>query len=453
MPAMAQEGDDIFGTQGTWTGRALLLVDLDAFFASVEQLDHPAWRGKPVIVGGRADRRGVVSTASYEARAFGVHSAMPSATAERLCPDAIWTCAHFDRYHEVSDAVMQILRDESPLLEQMSIDEAYLDISPGRFARESPVAVAERIQRRVAELGVTCSIGVGTGKAVAKIASDLDKPQGLSVVYPGSEAAFLAPMDVRALPGIGKRSAERLHMAGIKTLGDLASAELEVLRPVFGVNAKAVRERAGGIDTRGVESRGKLKSVSHERTFVRDLAARSEIEDAIDLLGSMVGRRLRRKGLAGRTVTLKLRYADLSMRTARKTLAGAVDDEAVFIPHAKALVDEIWRPGELVRLVGVGISGFEDEGEMQLALFDEGGMAADGGSEGMGAMGAGATGAGAATGESTGRHPDAGKSRAKLVRATDAVRDKFGEGALKFGREMKLSIEDTGTRGKNDGTL
>ena len=441
---MAQGSDDIFGTQGAWTGRALLLVDLDAFFASVEQLDHPAWRGKPVIVGGRADRRGVVSTASYEARAFGVHSAMPSATAERLCPDAIWTCAHFDRYHEVSDAVMQILRDESPLLEQMSIDEAYLDISPGRFARESPVAVAERIQRRVAELGVTCSIGLGTGKVVAKIASDLDKPQGLSVVYPGSEAGFLAPMDVRALPGIGKRSAEKLRMAGIKTLGDLASAELELLRPVFGVNAQAVRERAGGIDTRPVEARGELKSVSHERTFVRDLAARSEIEDAIDLLGSMVGRRLRRKKLAGRTVTLKLRYADLSMRTARKTLAGPVDDEAAFIPHAKALVDEIWRPGELVRLVGVGISGFADEGQMQLSLFGAAPVAVGDATRGTGADTAGDT---------EGRRPGGDKSRAQIVQAADAVRDKFGEGALKFGREMKLAVEDTGTRGKNDGAL
>lgn len=403
----------------TWRGRALLLVDLDAFFASVEQLDHPEWRGKPVIVGGRSDRRGVVSTASYEARAYGVHSAMPSATAERLCPDAIWTSSHFDRYHELSAQVMDILKDESPLLEQMSIDEAYLDVSPGRYTGEDPVAIAARIQARVAELGITCSIGVATGKAVAKIASDMDKPRGLTVVYPGSEAAFLAPMDVRAMPGIGKQSAERLRRTGICTLGALADAPLDRLVPVFGVNAQAVRDRAQGIDPRGIVTESEVKSVSHERTFATDLVTREEIEDAIDMLGPMVGRRLRKKGLAGHTVTLKLRYADLSRRTAQKGLSANVDDETLFIPVAKRLIDEIWRPGNSVRLVGLGISGFEAHNE-QLGLFADEELPA---------------------------------GNAELLSAADKIRDKFGDGMLKFGRELKISHETSGTTGMNDGRL
>lgn len=413
------EPSDFNIPERTWKGRALLLVDLDAFFASVEQLDHPEWRGKPVIVGGRSDRRGVVSTASYEARAFGVHSAMPSATAERLCPDAIWTSSHFDRYHELSAQVMGILKDESPLLEQMSIDEAYLDVSPGRYTGEDPVAIAARIQARVAELGITCSIGVATGKAVGKIASDMDKPRGLTVVYPGGEAAFLAPMDVRAMPGIGKQSAERLRRIGIRTLGALADTPLDKLTPLFGVNAQAVRDRARGIDPREIATESEVKSVSHERTFATDLVTREEIEDAIDMLGPMVGRRLRKKGLAGHTVTIKLRYADLSRRTAQKGLPANVDDETVFIPVAKRLIDEIWRPGDSVRLVGLGISGFEAHDE-QLGLFADEELPA---------------------------------GNAELLSAADKIRDKFGDGMLKFGRELKIRHETSGTTGMNDGRL
>ena len=399
------EPSDFNIPERTWKGRALLLVDLDAFFASVEQLDHPEWRGKPVIVGGRSDRRGVVSTASYEARAFGVHSAMPSATAERLCPDAIWTSSHFDRYHELSAQVMGILKDESPL--------------PGRYTGEDPVAIAARIQARVAELGITCSIGVATGKAVAKIASDMDKPRGLTVVYPGGEAAFLAPMDVRAMPGIGKQSAERLRRIGIRTLGALADTPLDKLTPLFGVNAQAIRDRAQGIDPREIATESEVKSVSHERTFATDLVTREEIEDAIDMLGPMVGRRLRKKGLAGHTVTIKLRYADLSRRTAQKGLPANVDDETVFIPVAKRLIDEIWCPGDSVRLVGLGISGFEAHDE-QLGLFADEELPA---------------------------------GNAELLSAADKIRDKFGDGMLKFGRELKIRHETSGTTGMNDGRL
>lgn len=400
-----------------WVGKAILLVDLDAFFASVEQLDHPEWRGKPVIVGGHADRRGVVSTCSYEARAFGVRSAMPSATAQRLCPDAIWTFPHFDRYHELSDAVMSILYDESPLLEQVSIDEAFLDVTPGRFIGDDPVSIAARIQERVKALGVTCSIGVASGKSIAKIASDLDKPQGLTVVYPGSEAAFLAPMNVRVMPGIGKQSAERLAKLGIHSLGDLANARIEDIQTVLGKNAESMCRRARGIDLRAIETESERKSIGHERTFADDIDTRIEIENAIDILGSMVGRRLRRNDLAGHTIMLKLRYSNLAIHTAQKTLPSQVNDESVFIPVAKSLIDEIWSDGVPVRLVGVSVSGF-DSRDRQLELFDEQVLR---------------------------------EGNQELVKAADKVRDKFGDGALKFGREFKYRIDDTGTRGLNDG--
>lgn len=403
---------DILGAQREWQGRAVLLMDLDAFFASVEQLDHPQWRGKPVIVGGQAGKRGVVSTCSYEARAFGVRSAMPSSTAARLCPQAVWVEPHFKRYRELSAAVMGILYDESPLLEQVSIDEAFLDVTPGRFVRESPVAIAARIQQRVSQLGITCSIGVASGKSVAKIASDLDKPRGLTVVYPGSEQAFLAPMEVRAMPGIGKQSALKLQALGIRTLGDLAAGQPAQLKGVFGVNAAAFVQRAAGIDERPLVTESEVKSISNERTFTRDLTSRAEIEAAIDYLGCMVGRRLRKQGLAGHTVTLKLRYSDLSSRTAQHSIGSQVDDESVFIPVAKQLLGQVWRPGDSVRLVGIGIGGFHEK-DRQMELFG------DGSAEELPA------------------------GNPALVSAADKVRDRFGDGKLVFGRQLKLTVETT----------
>ena len=388
-----------------------MLVDLDAFFASVEQLNHPEWRGKPVIVGGSAQRRGVVSTCSYEARKYGVRSAMASAIAKRLCPNAIWVRPHFDEYRKFSRAVMAILYDESPLLEQVSIDEAFLDVSPGRYTGDNPVRIASRIQERVAELGITCSIGVASGKAVAKIASDMDKPRGLTVVYPGSEASFLAPLGVRTMPGIGKQSAAKLAQTGILTLGDLAAAPIEAIRPIFGVNSQTLQDRARGIDKREIQTSRDIKSIGHERTFSADISTRQEIEDAIDMLGSMVGLRLRRKGLSGHTITLKLRYADLSIHTAQRSLSRQINNEALFIPVAKELVDEIWHEGMGVRLVGVSVSGFEETSQ-QLDLFED---------------------------------EQVQETNQQLIETADRVRDRFGDNALKFGRELKLKAKDTGT--------
>lgn len=233
----------------SWRGPAVLLMDLDAFFASVEQMDHPEWKGKPVIVGGSPERRGVVSTCSYEARTYGVHSAMPSSQAARLCPHAIWTEGHFGRYRELSDKVMTILYDESPLLMQVSIDEAFLDISPTRVNRTHPVLVAKRIQQKVDALGISCSIGLGSSKSVAKVASNMEKPHGITVVWPGTEAQFLAPLPVGEMSGVGPVAQRRLKQFGIRTLRDLAAADEAALQGVFGKNAQLMRDRARGIDS------------------------------------------------------------------------------------------------------------------------------------------------------------------------------------------------------------
>ncbi len=308
-------------TPPPWTGPAVGLMDLDAFFASVEMLDHPEWRGKPLIVGGDADSRGVVSTCSYEARRFGVHSAMPSAEARRLCPQAIWTHGHFNRYHEVSAQVMAILADETPRVERVSIDEAFIDITPGRFAPEDPLLVARRISDRVAALGVTCSIGVGCNKTVAKIASERDKPFGLTIVRPGTEQRFLAALPVSAMSGIGRSAEERLRRMRIYTLGELSRAPESTLASIFGVNGERMRQRALGLEISEVTSldeEREVKSVSNERTFAKDLTERQDIEAAIALLGESAGRRLRRQGLTGATVTLKLKsvsYTHLTLPT------------------------------------------------------------------------------------------------------------------------------------------
>ena len=397
---------------GRWDGPAIGLLDLDAFFASVEQLDHPEWRGKPVIVGGPASERGVVSTASYEARPYGVRSAMPSAQAERLCPQAIWTRGRFDRYREVSAQVMGILADETPYVDRVSIDEAFFDVTPGRFSSESPIDIARRISGRVAELGVTCSIGLGRSKSVAKIASERDKPRGLTVVLPGTEAGFLAPLPVRALSGIGSAAEAALAKIGIRTLGQLAKASDAALSPVFGVNARMMRDRAAGADAgpvSAIDAPEDVKSVSNERTFARDLTDRADVEAAIALLGESVGRRLRCRGLAGRTVTLKLRYAFGRGQTVQRRLPHPTDDENVFTPVAIELLGSVWVPGTHIRLAGLGVSGFDDGEAVQTDLFcqvDERGAMASG--------------------------------RRDLSVAVDRVLERFGDGAVGYGRARRF---------------
>ena len=387
-------------------------MDLDAFFASVEMLDHPEWRGKPLIVGGDAESRGVVSTASYEARRFGVHSAMSSAQAKRLCPQAIWTRGHFDRYREMSAQVMAILADETPYVEQVSIDEAFFDVTPGRFDPVEPQDVARRISDRVAELGVTCSIGLGCNKTVAKIASERDKPFGITVVRPGTEERFLAPLPVTAMSGIGKAAESRLSRYRIFTLGDLARASESALSNVFGVNGEHMRQRALGREqavVARIDAAREVKSVSNERTFAKDLMDRSDVDAALALLGESVGRRLRRTGLTGSTVTLKLKFTWGNGRTAQRRLPHPTDDENIFVAAARELLDGIWTDGTHIRLLGLGMSDFEHDGGIQTDLFcdvdERGAQSSD---------------------------------RRELSVAMDAVREKFGDAAVSFGRQHRF---------------
>lgn len=419
-----------------WKGRAILLVDLDAFFASVEYLDHPEWRGKPLIVGGSPEKRGVVSTASYEARKYGVHSAMPSARARQLCPHAIWTHGNYPRYKEMSQKVMAIIGDETPLVQQVSIDEAFADVTPGRHIGDHPVRIAQRIRARVAELGITCSVGVGTTKTIAKIASDMDKPDGLTVVYPGDERLFLDPLPVGKISGVGARSQEKLGTFGIVTIGDLARADEKLLHKVFGINAKTMLARARGEEDARVAVSTPVKSVSNEQTFAVDLTERDEILAALDMVATRVGRRLRNKGLAGHTVTVKVRLHNLKIHTAQRTVPDAIDDERQMIPIIHELIDEAWAPGTPLRLVGVGVSDFGERPE-QLSLFDlgEGGMPAEPSGEPDEAA--------------AGMAPRSRSPKGNLAKATDAVKDRFGEKAVRYGRELRFEGSDTGTLAQN----
>ena len=408
-------------TAQPWDGPAIMLVDLDAFFASVEQLDHPAWRGKPVIVGGSARKRGVVSTASYEARTYGVRSAMASAMAERLCPDAIWTEGHFGRYREMSEAVMNVLRAETPHVQQVSIDEAFLDVTPTAVNREHPVAIARRIQENVAKLGVTCSIGLGSTKSIAKLASDMDKPRGLTVVFPGSEANFIDAQPVRALSGIGKAAESKLREMGITTLGELARANSDEIERVFGKVGTVMLERARGEEHAEVAQDDEVKSVSNEISFSEDFTDREDIVAAIAIMAAKVARRLRRKNLKGRTLALKVRYADLSVRSCQRPLSQPCDDEYEFMAYLPEMLDSLWERGMALRLVGVAVTGFDEpDAPLQLSLFDD-----DTANE---------------------AHEE---RRRDLLDAADRVKERFGESALVLGRELRLRDRNTGSSSKN----
>ncbi|MEC4272459.1 DNA polymerase IV [Adlercreutzia sp. R25] len=456
-----------------WEGPAILLVDLDAFFASVEQLDHPAWRGKPVIVGGDADFHGVVSTCSYEARAFGVRSAMASSIARTLCPDAIWTHGHFHRYREVSTAIMAILHDETPHVQQVSIDEAFMDVTPTAVNIEHPVAVAQRIQERVAALGVTCSIGVGTSKSVAKIASDRDKPHGLTVVFPGTEEAFLEELPVRTLSGVGAAAEKTLHAHGIRTLGQMGRADRALLGKVFGKNGEMMRDRALGRDRSIVAEDDEVKSVSNEMTYARDLDNRTDIEAALSTISAKVGRRLRRKGLKGRTVAVKVRYDNRTTRSAQCQLPAPTNDDIAFTPVVHRLIGELWAPGMRVRLLGVAISHFDDPAApVQESLFDLAAMdeteRADGGSSSGGTFSRNgsptsngisspnANPSSGGTSRAQGARPAASaplirdeEKRRNLLAATDALQERFGDGTVRFGFELRQSDNTTGSSSKN----
>ncbi|MDI6711778.1 MAG: DNA polymerase IV [Anaerosomatales bacterium] len=351
-----------------WSGRAVLHVDMDAFFAAVEQLDDPALRGRPVIVGGSPDSRGVVSTASYEARVFGVRSAMPSATAARLCPGAVWLRPRFERYAEVARAVREIFSSVTPLVENASIDEAYLDVTPGESG-EHPAAVARRIQDAVGRMGLSCSIGVATSKCVAKIASDQEKPGGLVVVEPGTEAAFLAPLPVGALGGIGPAAQKRLARFGVTTLGELAELDPAVAREALGAFGPVAVQRARGVDPRPVVVERTVKSVSNEVTFEHDLT-RDEAESRLSGLVEKVASRLRARGLACRTLTVKVRFADMTTRSVQATVEQPTDLGRDMLPIAVELFRKVAVAGPRIRLLGFGASGL-CEPAVQMGLFGD----------------------------------------------------------------------------------
>ncbi len=344
-------------------------LDLDAFYAAVEELEHPELRDRPLIVGGEPQGRGVVATANYAARRFGIHSAMSCAEALRRCPHAVFVRPRHSLYHEYSDDVWSTVREVVPRLERTGLDEGYLDL--GTIARNftEAAALAEAVQAAVlTRTHLTCSLGVATSKVVAKVASDRRKPAGLTIVRPGREAAFLAPFDIRLLPGVGPRSAERLRAAGIETIGVLASLTDESLRATLpGKVGRLLRDRANGVDPRGLDTVVERISISHEETFARDVGDAERLHDELQRMADRLGEHLSRKRQTARTVTTKLRYPDFSIRTRSATLPVGTDDAVRIGELACRLLDRALaeRPGPL-RLVGVGVSGLEDH--LQLTL-------------------------------------------------------------------------------------
>ena len=352
--------------------RVIVHADLDAFFAAAEILRHPELRGKPVIVGGRPGGRGVVAAASYEARAYGIHSAMPAAQAVRLCPDAIFLPGDGDYYRDLSRRFQTILESFSPLVEMVSIDEAYLDLSHAGRTFPTPHDAAKAIKQQVRdELSLVVSLGVASSRMVAKIASDLDKPDGLRVVPRGTEEAFLAPLPVERMPGIGPKATARLHANGITTLGMLAQMPVTLLEPIFGKRAGDVLARTRGIDERPVEPEGgPRRSVGHERTYSRDITAPVEIERALFQLAERTGRDLRRKELRASVVSVKLRYSDFETVGKQRRLPGPTDSHreiaAVAIELAQQILEQRRAP---IRLLGVRVATLSPLA-IQLPLFE-----------------------------------------------------------------------------------
>ena len=334
--------------------RAIVHLDLDAFFAAVEVLERPDLAGKPVLVGGRPEERGVVAAASYPARAFGVRSAMPMHRALQLCPEAIVLPPRHSLYQDTSRRVMAVLHQVSPLVEQLSIDEAYLDLTDRVSTWDDGVGVARQVQARVREeLGLSASLGVATNKLVAKVASDRDKPGGLTVVRPGAEAVFLAPLPVRVLWGVGPVTARKLAGMGVETVGELARWPEEELRARFGRHGVEMAQQARGVDERAVVTEHERKSVSQERTFARDLRDAKALRTQLWRLSQGVARRLRRAELAASTVAIKLRYGDFTTLTRQMRLAVPTDDERTIYRAALVLLKRTWERGRPVRLLGV----------------------------------------------------------------------------------------------------
>jgi DNA polymerase-4 len=382
---------------------SVLHVDMDAFFVSVELLERPELRGKPVVVGGRPDQRGVVSAASYEARKFGIQSAMPLRTAARLCPHAVFLDGHHDKYSEWSDRVASILAKFSPIVEMVSIDEAYLDLAGTERLHGPPLAAADKLLRSITQTtALPCSGGLATTRLVAKVASEQAKPRGLVWVAPGMEARFLAPLPVRKIPGIGEVTERALRALGIETVEQLASHSREKLEKIFGQWGTALYRKARGGNAYEFLIDAEPKSISHNHTFGEDTDNVQELESLLSHLSQKACKRLREAGLSSRTLTLTIRYAGFETYTRSKTLQdpARLDNDifAVFL----ALFREHRDTKRKVRLLGVALSGLS-HGAEQLDLLEA----------------------------------DRREKLEKLAKATDRLRDKFGFGSVQFGGSLR----------------
>jgi DNA polymerase-4 len=381
---------------------AFLHIDMDAFFVSVELLTQPELQGLPVVVGGQRDERGVVTSASYEARRFGVHSAMPLRTAAKLCPQAVFLDGHHDLYDRWSDRVATILARYSPVVEMASIDEAYLDLAGTERLHGPPLAASDKVLREITSTtSLPCSGGLGTTRLVAKVASDQAKPRGLVWVPPESETAFLAPLAVRRIPGIGRVTEAALKGLGIETIAQLQAVPLERLEDTFGRWGTALFRKARGIDSYEFFIDAEPKSLSHNQTFGEDTNDRERLESTISYLCQKASKRLRDAGLHARKVTLTLRYADFTTITRSRSLAEASDLDTVFLGAVRELFSRAWSGTPMLRLVGVELSTFSS-GSGQLELLD------------------------------------AGRSEKleRLARATDRLRDRFGFSKIQLGGSL-----------------
>ena len=392
--------------------RKILHLDLDAFFCAVEEQRDPTLIGKPFAVGGKPDQRGVVASCSYAARKFGVRSAMPMSRAVYLCPDLVIIKSRHGVYGQVSRQVMDQINNITPVVEQISIDEAFLDVSdllePGEF-------IARKLQNKIrAEINLPCSIGVATNKLIAKTANDYGKaaykgdgpPNAITVVQPGKEGEFLAPLPVDALWGIGPKSAIRLEKSGIKTIGDLADKSEIELTGIFGKLGHDISLRAKGIDKRPVVTHHETKSISQETTFARDINDEDQLKSTIFRLSEGVGRRLRKANLVGTTIKLKIRMPDFTTFSRQLTLETPTDQDNIIFNSAIHLFENVWKKGQPVRLIGVGISNLGPP-LRQLNFWD-----------------------------------NAGEKDRRLQDAVDSVRERFGRKAIQRGYHLEYHQDE-----------
>jgi DNA polymerase-4 len=388
-------------------------VDMDAFFVSVEELLDPSLKGKAVVVGGKPDQRGVVSAASYAARKFGVHSAMPLRTAGKLCPHAIFLNGHPEMYREYSGKAFDVFTSFTPLVDMASIDEAYLDMTGTGRLHGPPLAAAHSLHQRVkVETGLNCSIGISVSRMVAKVSSDQAKPNGVLWVLPGQEARFLAPLEIRLIPGVGKVTERNLHACGIRRVGDLAALSEKFLAERFGQWGLALAGKAKGLDAGGwfdteVGAGSDPKSISHEHTFNEDTTDLETLEATLVRLSEMVARRLREHLLYARTIQLKLRYSDFSTITRAKSLDHATQIDAEILTAIRGLFRENFDRSSKVRLLGVHASGLE-HATGQMRLLDQ----------------------------------QVAERWSNALSAVDHLRDRYGESAVELARGMENRIRE-----------